>query len=391
MLSLMKNLKRIPLLMAFSLAVMCGQNFAVPDAEARQHKTHHAAASKSHALSHHAKAAKSQVKAKPRQNNLTDGEWAGIQEKFRQWLPQFKQKALRSGISQKTIDEALGNAAPIRIVIELDRKQPESIMTFAEYAKKAVDPRVAQGREMMKRYATELRDVERQYGVPAEYIVALWGMETNYGTYQGGFNVPNALATLAAEGRRKDFFTGELIAALRLIDRGGIRAVDMKGSWAGALGNNQFMPSTLLSLGVDGDGDGFVNIWSPQHLRDAFASSANKLVHDGWHPGETWGREVRLPKNFPKTLINSGAQSSLAEWKKLGVKLSDGRALPLNEAATASLVAPGRSRPNYPGGPVFLAYNNYRTLNRWNAGYFPGAIGLLANRIKSAAPDLTTQ
>jgi membrane-bound lytic murein transglycosylase B len=381
----MTPFRKISLAMVFTLAVFCGQDFAVPSAEAGQHhRTHHSVSVKSHkkhAAKHHAVA----------KTSLSDREWAEIQERFDDWLPDFRRKARAAGISERTINEALGNIKPVRTVVELDRRQPESIMSFREYAQRAVDPRVAQGREMLRRYATELRDVEQRYGVPAEYIVALWGMETNYGTYQGDFNVPSALATLAVEGRRKDFFTAELMDALRLIDRGDVRAADMKGSWAGAMGNNQFMPSTLLRYGADGDGDGKVDIWSPNHLRDTFASSANKLINDGWHPGEHWGREVRLPEEFPKALINSGTISPMATWKGLGVVLASGRQLPLEESSAASLVAPGASRPHYPGGPIFLAYNNYRTLSAWNAGYFPAAIGLLADRIRPPEPRLPTQ
>ncbi|HTK84049.1 MAG TPA: lytic murein transglycosylase [Patescibacteria group bacterium] len=374
--------------MAFTLAVVCGQVFAAAPAEASQHhRTHHAAKAKAHGK-HVAKSHKHHAAAPA---NLSDREWTQIQDRFDNWLPEFRQRALAAGISQHTIDEALGNIKPIRTVVELDRRQPESIMSFRDYAQRAVDPRVAQGREMMRRYATELHEVEQQYGVPAEYIVALWGMETNYGTYQGDFNVPSALATLAVEGRRRDFFTQELMDALRLIDRGDVSAADMKGSWAGAMGNNQFMPSTLLKYGADGDGDGKVNIWSRDHLRDTFASSANKLVHDDWRPGERWGREVHLPEHFPKALINSGTISPIATWKGLGITLANGHQLPLDESAAASLVAPGASRPNYPGGPVFLAYNNYRTLAAWNAGYFPAAIGLLADRIRLPEPSVATQ
>ncbi len=374
--------------MAFTLAVVCGQGFAATPAEAAQpHRTHHAASVKAHKKHD----SRSHAQRATAQKKVSDQEWAEIQERFDDWLPQFRQRALAAGISQRTVDEALSGIRPIRTVVEFDRRQPESIMSFRDYAQSAVDPRVAQGREMMRRYATELHEVEQQYGVPAEYIVALWGMETNYGMYQGNFNVPSALATLAVEGRRRDFFTQELMDALRLIDRGDVSAADMKGSWAGAMGNNQFMPSTLLKYGADGDGDGKVNIWSRDHLRDAFASSANKLIHDGWHPGELWGREVRLPRHFPKSLINSGAVSSLAAWKKLGVTLADGHSLPVDDSMMASLVAPGASRPNYPGGPIFLAYNNYRTLSAWNAGYFPAAIGLLADRIRLPEPHVTTQ
>ena len=231
---LVKNIRRFPL--AVLLAIICCQNFTAPSAHAAKHKHVHARARHKHMV----------------ENPLSDTEWAAIEQRFHRWLPQFEQQALAAGISRKTIDEALGNAEPIRTVVVLDRKQPESFMSFAEYSKKAVDPRVAQGRAMMARYAAELRDVETQYGVPGEYIVALWGMETNYGDYQGSFNVPNALATLAVEGRRRNFFTAELIDALRLIDNGNIRASEMKGSWAGAMGNNQFMPSTLLKFGKDG-------------------------------------------------------------------------------------------------------------------------------------------
>lgn len=291
------------------------------------------------------------------------------------WLEGLKNRALESGISQRTIRESLTDISPIERVIELDRKQPEGKWSFTQYRKKIVHPlRIRKGREMMQRYASQLQDVERKYGVAPQYIVALWGIETNYGQNTGGFSIIPALATLAWEGRRAEFFTKELITALHILDEGHITNEEMQGSWAGAMGQNQFMPSSFRNFAVDGNNDGRKDIWTTRE--DVFASTANYLVKNGWEPGVRWGREVRLPQGFSESMEGLDVRKSLGQWESLGVTQPDGSPIPVADMQ-ASVVAPDGL-----GGPAYLVYNNYRTIMRWNRStYFATSVGLLADAI----------
>jgi membrane-bound lytic murein transglycosylase B len=306
---------------------------------------------------------------------------ASAEESFHDWLTHFRQEALRDGVSQQTIDKALPDFQPIQRVIDLDRKQPELKWTFEQYRKQVVNKtRVKHGREMMKKHAKLLNAMSKKYGVPPQYIVALWGIETNYGQSFGNFETVKALATLAWEGRRADFFKGELIKALRIIDEGHIGVHEMKGSWAGAMGHNQFMPSSFLKFAQDGDGDGKKDIW--HDLADVFASTANYLSASGWHADERWGRAVKLPKHFDQGHIGLGSSKTLEEWKKLGVKLPNGGVLPVAPGIRASLVAPdGLS------GPAYLVYDNYKVIMKWNRStFFATSVGLLADAIAAPSP-----
>lgn len=200
---------------------------------------------------------------------------------FGLWLMELKQDALKQGISEKTVEGAFASTNPIERVIELDRKQPESTMTLEDYLEKVVtETRIDEGRELAKEHRAMLVDISEKYSVEPEYIVALWGIETNYGNNTGGFSIIDALATLAYDGRRSDYFRGELMNALKIIDAGHIEAIDMDGSWAGAMGQCQFMPSSFLNFAVDQDGDGKRDIWYTH--ADIFASIANYLKSSGW-------------------------------------------------------------------------------------------------------------
>lgn len=295
---------------------------------------------------------------------------------FDVWLEGVKRDALKQGISAQTVEKALNGIKPIPRVIELDRKQPEGRMTFSEYYRKVINQqRIDQGRYLYKKHRTELEKAAQKYGVPAQYIVALWGIETSYGDNTGGFKVIPSLATLAHDGRRSSFFRKELINALKIIDAGHISHASMKGSWAGAMGQNQFMPSSFHAFAVDGNGDGKRNIWGD--LDDVFASSANYLSKSGWNEEERWGREVKAPQGLPKSLTGLKVKKSLNEWKGRGVTLPGGGALPLVSGMNASLVAPDGL-----GGRTFLVYDNYRVIMKWNKStYFATSVGLLADQI----------
>lgn len=300
-------------------------------------------------------------------------------EPFADWLAALRQEAVADGIAPAIVDAALPvDLQPIPRVIELDRKQPEGTMTFARYRERIVHPlRISEGRKMMQRHATALAAIEQRYGVAPQYVVALWGIETNYGANTGGFSIVPALATLAWDGRRGAFFRKELMTALEILDQGHIAPADMKGSWAGAMGQNQFMPSSFMSFAVDGNGDGHKDIWTS--LPDVFASSANYLARSGWTSGQRWGREVVVPAGFSSDLVGLEVKKTLSDWQALGVKLPSGASIPVEPGMKASLVAPDGL-----GGPTFLVYDNFRTIMRWNKStYFATSVGLLANAIAS--------
>lgn len=297
-------------------------------------------------------------------------------EDLSKWMKDFKADAMKKGVSERVVDDALDGFSPIPRIIELDRKQPEGTMTFATYQTRVInDARIAQGRRLYKEHHELLDATAKKYGVPAQFIVALWGIETSYGNNTGGFSVPHALATLAYDGRRSTFFRDELINALKIIDAGHISNNNMKGSWAGAMGQNQFMPSSFNAYAVDGNDDGKRDIWTS--LPDVFASSANYLSKSGWKEDERWGRRVVLPKGFDKNMVDLKIKHDLATWKRLGVSMPNGQDIPIVDGMSASLVAPdGLS------GPAYLVYDNYRVIMKWNKStYFATSVGLLADAI----------
>ena len=294
---------------------------------------------------------------------------------FDAWLEDFRAEARSAGVSDRTLDRALEGLAPIPRVIELDRRQPEGRMTFVEYRQRVInDARIRKGRQLLQEHRALLSRIEAQYGVPAEIIVALWGIESNFGENTGGFPVIASLATLAHEGRRAAFFTGELIAALKILDAGDITLDAMNGSWAGAMGQSQFMPSTFLAYAVDGSGDGKRDIW--RNRADVFASMANYLSRMGWDRRYIWGREVRVQNGVATSGLDE--RRPLARWQAAGVRRADGGDLPA-VAIDASLLRMDEGR-----GPSYLVYDNFRVLMRWNRStYFATSVGLLANAIRS--------
>lgn len=295
-------------------------------------------------------------------------------EDFDRWLAALRREALERGIGRATVEQALAGLRPLPEVIEADRRQPERRMSFAEYRARVVNPgRVARGRELLARHEALLGEVEARYRVPAELLVALWGVESSYGERQGEYPVFAALATLAHDGRRASLFRRELFSALEIVDRGHIEASAMLGSWAGAMGQNQFMPSSYLRHAVDFDGDGRRDIWSS--LPDVFASSANYLAQAGWDPSWRWGREVAAPAELAGEGLDRWA--SLGAWRKRGVRLPDGGPLPEATLEAALL------RPDGIAGPAFLAYRNFRALMAWNRStYFGLAVGLLSDSLR---------
>lgn len=297
-------------------------------------------------------------------------------ESFDEWLASFRQEALQAGVSADIVGKALTEIQPLHRAIELDRKQPEGTMTFTKYRERIVHPfRIDQGRKKLARHRDLLEEIGARYGVAPKYIVALWGIESNYGSNTGGFDIIPALATLAWEGRRREFFSKELLNALKILDEGHIAFSDMKGSWAGAMGQSQFMPSSFRHYAADGDGDGRKDIWTNE--ADVFASAANYLARHGWQDGERWGREVRIPATLSESLISLEIEKPLSEWRALGVTLPNGAPVPVAEGIKASLVAPDGQ-----GGDAFLAYSNFKTIMKWNRStYFASSVGLLADAI----------
>lgn len=305
----------------------------------------------------------------------THAAYAGDQATYDQWVNGFKSRAIAQGISQSTLQAAFQGSKFLPRVIELDRKQPESKMTFAEYRVKIVNQqRINQGRHELKKHRALLNQISKAYGVQPQYIVALWGIETNFGSNTGGFDVIDSLATLAFEGRRQEFFETELVNALKIIDGGHISAESMKGSWAGAMGQSQFMPSSFLSYAQDYNRDGKKDIWGTH--ADVFASAANYLAQSGWRGDEKWGREVRARNTLSESMIDRNNKKSLAEWSRLGITLPNGNSLPMADLQ-AGLVA-----PDGVNGPLYVTYNNYDVIMKWNRStYFATSVGLLADAI----------
>jgi len=295
---------------------------------------------------------------------------------FDQWVIGLKTEARQRGISSSLLDQAFRDVKPLPRVLELDRNQPESTMTFLRYKKHIVSTsRIERGRRMMTRYRDLLQEVGQYYGVQPRFIVALWGIETNYGSNTGGFNTIEALATLAYDGRRSRYFRKELLNALQILQEGHSRPSTMKGSWAGALGQSQFMPSSFLRFAVDYDGDGRKDIW--QTHADVFASAANYLSRSGWHGGENWGRRAKLPPGFNTKHATLKIKKPILTWQRYGVRRGNGRNLP-QANMKGSIVLPDGTID-----PAYLVYHNFRVIMKWNRStYFATSVGLLADAIR---------
>jgi len=305
---------------------------------------------------------------------------------FDEWLAAMRSEALAKGISQRTVDAALGSLERLPVVVERDRTQAELTLTLDQYINRRVPPRsVRTAREMASKHRADLQRASTQYGVPRAVIVAIWGLESNFGRFQGVRPTVATLATLAYDGRRT-LFRDELLAALRILDTGEVDPASLKGSWAGAMGQSQFMPSSYLRWAVDGDGDGRRDIWTS--LPDVFASIASYLKEHGWVRDQRWGREVRLAGPAAVRVaaavplrLTGGCQAErdmtevrpLSEWRKLGVTLRSGARLPASDLPASLVRVDARS---------FLVYANYGALLAYNCAHrYALSIGILADRI----------
>lgn len=290
-------------------------------------------------------------------------------------LADLRDAAVAAGVTPALADEIVPALEFQARVIELDRAQPEFQQTFAEYLGARVTiGRVELGRLLALRHGDLLARLTREFGVPGQYLVALWGMESSFGRFTGNMPTLDVLATLACDPRRSDFFRAEFLTALRLLERESWSPAEFQGSWAGAVGQTQFMPSAFEQHAVDGDNDGRIDLWNS--TPDALASGANHLRELGWQTGERWGREVQLPEGFDYALSGAGRWQALSRWADLGVRRTGGGALPVADMEAALLVPMGHR------GPAFLVYRNFEVLLRWNRSHhFALATGHLADRI----------
>jgi len=297
------------------------------------------------------------------------------EESVEKWKQDFHAKAVAAGISDQIIKDQLSDFMPNERIISLDRKQPSKTITFAEYHRRVISKvRIRKGKRLLEEHQDLLSEIGRKYGVQPRFIVALWGIETDFGNNMGGFKVPHALATLAYEGRRGEFFERELVAALRIIEAGHINKKNMHGSWAGAMGQCQFMPTSFEKYAVDYNGDGRKDIWRTR--ADVFASIANYLSTVGWDNNGTWGRAVQLPSGFDVGKTGKENFQDLSYWQSLGVRRADGSNLPRRQIKGA-IILPGGSEKQ-----AYLIYSNYHSLLDWNRSlYFATAVGLLSDAI----------
>jgi len=294
---------------------------------------------------------------------------------FDAWLAGTRRDAASEGISQPTLEAAFSKLEPIQRVLDLENSQPEVKLTYAQYlARTVTDQRVARGRELLDQYRPLLEKVSAVYRVQPQYIVALWGVESDYGRVTGGYPVIASLATLAYGGQRKEMFRTELIDALRILDEKDITPEAMTGSWAGAMGQCQFLPSSFLHYAVDFSGDGRRDIWTDQ--ADVFASIANYLHNFEWDQNQDWGRAVSLPAGFDSHLIDWKNAKPLQDWQRLGVRGADGSDLAASSIPVALVASDGVA------GPAYLVSPNFGVIMKWNRStYFATSVGLLADRI----------
>ncbi len=292
----------------------------------------------------------------------------------------LQERARTEGLSEATIQDTVASLQFVPKVIELDQAQPEFSQTFNNYfTKRATDWRVNEGRRLLKKHRALLDKLAQEYGVPPQYILSFWGLETNYGSYKGKMSVLDSLATLACEPRRSGYFTTELMQALKLKEKYGFDKSTMVGSWAGAMGHTQFMPSAYAKYAIDGDGDGKADLWNS--TEDALTSAANFLQHLGWQRNERWGREVILPRNFNYENLGAKQAQPLSQWAAQSVVQSNGLPLPVIDMKAALYLPSGHT------GPAFLGYENFNVIMRWNRSEFYAiTVGHLADRINGGEP-----
>lgn len=299
------------------------------------------------------------------------------EQSFDQWQTNFREQALASGIQATLFDRAFSGVTPDLAVLKADQSQPEFTRPVWEYLDGALSSqRQATGRVMLARHAALLQRIEARYGVDRHILVAIWGLESNFGSNMGDRSVIRSLATLAHQGRRSSFAQAQLLAALEILQRGDISVSGMTGSWAGAMGQTQFIPTTYNDYAVDFDGTGKRDIWNSE--ADALASAANYLKQSNWQAGANWGKEVRLADGFDYALADMSTRKSLSDWAELGVTDARGRSLDTRSNEKATLILPAGHR-----GPAFLIKNNFRSILRYNnSTSYALAIGLLSERFQ---------
>lgn len=298
------------------------------------------------------------------------------ESEFNQCLANLQVQARELGLSDQTVDEVIPTLQVQNRVVELDRSQPEFVQTFGQYLGiRVTKTRIERGREALQAKSALLRALHNEYGVPGQYLMAFWGLETNFGAYLGALPTLDSLATLACDQRRSAFFTTEFLTALELMERERFTPEQMQGSWAGAVGHTQFMPSNYMRYAVDGDNDGTIDLWRSE--ADALASGANFLSELGWVPDLRWGREVRIPQGFDYALAGRSHWLSLDEWSAMGIRRANGQILPVEADITAALLVPAGAE-----GPAFLVYENFEIIMRWNRSEsYALSVGLLADEI----------
>ncbi len=296
-------------------------------------------------------------------------------DSFAGFLAGLRAEARRAGISAATLDRALAGLAPNAKVLERDRHQPEFTMTWAQYrALLITDKRIDAGRAAVRDNRVLLSAVQGRFAVGPAVVTGIWGLESSFGAQTGDFHVVDALATLAWDGRRAGFFRPELMAALKILDHGDVTPERMTGSYAGAMGQPQFMPTSFLRYAVDFEGDGRRDIWT--NRADVLASIANYLAQSGWRPGETWGQAVTLPAGFDTNATGREARRPLADWARQGVRPVEGRWRSTAETSAAVLL------PDGAGGEAFVVYPNFAAIRRYNpSDFYALAVGLLGDTL----------
>lgn len=295
------------------------------------------------------------------------------QDSFGSFVAGVMAEARRSGIRDATLSAAFAGVGPNQRVIELDRRQPESSMTWPEFRAKIIPAtRLQAARDNYGREQALLARVEQRFGVDGHVIVAIWGAETAFGAIRGNYRLVEALSTLAWEGRRGPFFRKELMNVLRILDAGDVTPAKALGSWAGAMGQPQFMPSSFLTYAVDFDGDGRRDIWESKP--DVFGSIANYLARSGWRSGEPWGQAIRLPPGFNASGAGRDNKRPLGEWSRQGVTREDGRPFGRSDVMGGVLLPGGL------GGDAFMVYTNFNVIRRYNpSDFYALTVGLLAD------------
>jgi len=305
---------------------------------------------------------------------------AFAQNDFQSCLQTIKADATRQGVPAAIADRAFQGLTPDQKIVDLDSKQPEFSLTYAKYVGSTVsNDRIVKGQQRLAQHRALLDALQSEYGVPPQYIMAFWGIETNYGGFMGDFQVVRSVATLACMTKRRDFFSNETVQALRILSMNHMTREQMRGSWAGAMGNMQFMPSTFMKWGVDRTGDGRIDLWNS--LPDAFASAANFLRGIGWKPPLPAAEEVFLPQGFPLDQADTTVEKPVRAWAQMGVKRAGNAALPSSDEPS-SIILPAGHR-----GPAFILYPNFKAVMNWNRStLYALSVAILAQQIAGGPP-----